>query len=50
MKYALGEIFQGMQKLPPDLMPALEMAADHADINVAEMAKAAMKKIKSKGP
>jgi hypothetical protein len=48
--YALGEIFQAMQKLPPDLMPALELAAAHADINVAEAAKAAMKKIKGKGP
>jgi HEAT repeat protein len=48
--YALGEIFQGMKKLPAELVPALELAAEHPDINVAEAAKAAIKKIKGKGP
>src|SRR5262249_26337010 len=48
--YAFGEIFQGMKKLPAELVPALELAAEHPDINVSEAAKAAIKKIKSKVP
>jgi len=48
--YALGEVFQGMKKLPAELVPALQLTAEHPDINVAEAAKAAIKKIKGKGP